>query len=306
VIGLWTPTKPGILRTLALASLAIFAVVSCNETGVSPTASSRDDNYSSGISAFRGLGGKAFGGAIDFRCSVQDENGGPLEFSPTSTHPYFPLDVGYQWEYGGVRNGVPVNLLITVLDETRVINVGTTRDDEPVTFSFETRVVDERWTDQAQDLTRFAWNYFAQREDGAICLFGRDEYSFDDTGTVVDGDGFCGDPDLHLLPPPFEIGDTHLILDTFYQVIGSGPVRVPFGRVTETVRLRSYGLEPGKLDKDGASQVKFSGEMEEKIFASDIGLLFYDGLPLLNFTRNASAPPLPPLSDESSCALEEE
>jgi hypothetical protein len=57
-----------------------------------------------------------------------------------------PFD--YQWTLEGEEDGVPVKLLITVLDEMRLID------------GIMTRVVEEReWEDD--ELVEVSWNYFA-------------------------------------------------------------------------------------------------------------------------------------------------
>lgn len=202
----------------------------------------------------------------------------------TSTNPYFPIIVGYQWTLEGEEDGVPVRALITVLDETRLID------------GVVTRVVEEReWEDD--ELSEISWNYFAEAADGSVCYLGEDVDDIEE-GEVFDHEGrWCAedDPDVNkagiIMPADPQPGMTFQnefapeegALDEA-KIVGSGPVTVPYNDVTtftETIRFREFNPE----DK----------EKDYKVFASDVatgfgGIIIDEVLLLTDFTQNAVDP----------------
>lgn len=94
------------------------------------------------------------------------------ELRPTGRNPYFILEPGYQLELAGGRE----RLVITVLDETKIIDGVTTR------------VVEERETKDGQ-LVEISRNYFAISEaSGDVYYFG-EEVDIYKNGRVVDHEG---------------------------------------------------------------------------------------------------------------------
>jgi hypothetical protein len=202
----------------------------------------------------------------------------------TSTNPYFPIIVDYQWTLEGEEDGVPVKLLMTVLDETRLI-------DEVMT-----RVVEEReWEDDK--LSEVSWNYFAETADGTVCYFGEDVDDIEE-GEIFDHEGrWCAqdDPDVNkagiIMPADPQPGLTFQNEDApdagavdQAKIVGSGPVTVPyngFTTFTETIRFREFNPE----DK----------EKDYKVFAMDLatgfgGIIIDEVLALTGFTQNAVDP----------------
>jgi hypothetical protein len=202
----------------------------------------------------------------------------------TSTNPYFPIIVGYQWTLEGEEDGAPVKLLMTVLDETRLIDGVTTR------------VVEEReWEDE--ELSEVSWNYFAETADGTVCYFGEDVDDIEE-GEVFDHEGrWCAedDPDVNkagiIMPADPQPGLTFQNEDApdagavdQAKIVGSGPVTVPyngFTTFTETIRFREFNPE----DK----------EKDYKVFAMDLatgfgGIIIDEVLALTGFTQNAVDP----------------
>jgi hypothetical protein len=214
-------------------------------------------------------------------CSPSAENfPSPL----TSTNPYFPIIVDYQWTLEGEEDGVPVKLLMTVLDETRLIDGVTTR------------VVEEReWEDE--ELSEVSWNYFAETADGTVCYFGEDVDDIEE-GEVFDHEGrWCAqdDPDVNkagiIMPADPQPGLTFQNEDApeagaldEARIVGSGPITVPyngFTTFTETIRFREFN--PDEKEKD------------YKVFAKDLatgfgGIIIDEVLALTNFTQNAVDP----------------
>ncbi|CAN5124365.1 hypothetical protein BH18GEM1_BH18GEM1_21590 [soil metagenome] len=205
-------------------------------------------------------------------------------FSIQSTNPYFPLHVGHQWKYEGDEDGEFLELLITVLNETRVIDGVTTR------------ILEEReWVDD--ELLEVSWNYFAETSDGTVCYFGEDVDIFEDDEIVHDGAWCADEPGNHagiFMPAdpkpgmkyPNEIAPG--IAEDFAKIIGSGPVTVPAGRFTKTIRVEeTTPLEPGK---------------GYKVFAAETGLVIDGPAELVSFIQGAGQP-LGPIPTNQVCGL---
>jgi hypothetical protein len=201
-------------------------------------------------------------------------------FTTASTNPYFPMQVGDQWSYGGEEDGVPVSLLITVLDVTRLIDGVTTR------------VIEEReWEDD--ELLEVSWNYFAQAGDGTICYFGEDVDIFEDDEIVHNG-AWCADEPENaagiFMPADPQPGMKYRmelapgIAEDEGTIVGSGPVAVPAGAFTETIRVREFN----PLD----------GDKGYKVFAAGTGLVIDGPLELVDFTEGAATPGPPTISEQ--------
>ena len=198
-------------------------------------------------------------------------------FQSTSTHPYFPFVAGDQWYYEGEDE----SLLISVLDQTRVID------------GVETRVVEEReWEDD--ELLEVSWNYFAQAADGTVCYFGEDVDIFEDEQISHEG-AWCADepgsmPGIFMPADP-QPGMTYQTefgpgAQDQVKIVGSGPVTVPYGPFPETVRWREFN--------------PVDGDKGYKVFAEGLGLVIDESLLLIDFEENASAPG-PPIPTDQSC-----
>lgn len=205
-------------------------------------------------------------------------------FSIVSTNPYWPMDVGDQWFLEGEEEGEPVSVLITVLDETRTIDGVTTR------------VVEEReWEDE--ELVEVSWNYFAEASDGTICYFGEDVDEFEDEEIVHEG-AWCADeagnaPGIIMPADPrpgmtFQMEVAPGVAEDEGKIVGIGPVEVPAGLFTETIRVR----ESNPLE----------GDKDFKVYAAGTGILVDGPLELVAFDQNAPAPG-PPVPTDQSCGL---
>lgn len=205
-------------------------------------------------------------------------------FTVESTNPYFPIDVGNQWEYEGEEDGESVRLVITVLDLIRVVD------------GVETRVLEEReFIDD--ELFEVSWNYLTET-GGTLCYYGEDVDIFED-GIVHDG-AWCAqdNPDVNkpgiFMPAnprpgmkyPIEIAPG--IAEDEAKIVGIGPVEVPAGRFTQTIRVEeSTPLEPGK---------------GYKFYAADTGLLIDGPVELVSFVQGAGQPP-GPIPTDQVCGL---
>jgi hypothetical protein len=175
----------------------------------------------------------------------------------TSTNPYFPIEpVGAQWTLEGVEDGTSVKLVMTVLNRTRSID------------DFDTRVIEEREFEGEEgeelELVEISWNYFRENSDGAVCYAGEDVDDIevvDDTPVVVGHEGaWCAEdePDVNK-SGIFMAAESDLRPGTEYlqefapgialdgvRIVGIGPVTVPYGTFTETIRFREFDFIEGK------------------------------------------------------------
>jgi hypothetical protein len=178
-------------------------------------------------------------------------------FTPGSTNPWFPLPVDQVWAYEGEEKGVPVELTITVLDETELV-AGVT-----------TRVVHEHEVEDGE-VIEDSWNYFAQASDGTVCYFGEAVDIYHEDGSVTHEGAWRADdsPDFGpgiFMPADPRVGDRFQmevapgIAEDEGRVVGTGPATVEAGHFPATIRLR----ESNPLD----------GDKGHKVFAHGVGLI---------------------------------
>lgn len=167
-------------------------------------------------------------------------------FSTTSTNPWFPIQVGYIWNYEGEEDGELVELRITVLDQTEAVGGVTTR------------VVEEReWVDG--NLIEVSLNYFAQASDGSVCYFGEAVDIFDpETGELVSHEGAWradeGENAPGIIMPADPVPGLKFVMEVAPGiaedegvVVGSGPAKVGDVTYPETIRIREFNpLDGGK------------------------------------------------------------
>lgn len=187
------------------------------------------------------------------------------DFTLASTNPFFPIAVGSSWLFRGEEDGVPVELLITVLDETEIV-AGVT-----------TRVIEEReWEDG--ELFEVSRNYYAATSDGTVCYFG-EAVDFYENGEIVSHEGSWradapgNAPGIIMPADPrpgmtFQMEAAPGIAADAGKIIGTGPARVPAGLFLDAIRVR----ETNPLD----------GDVGYKIFASGVGLVVDGPLQLVS------------------------
>jgi len=182
-------------------------------------------------------------------------------FSLTSTHPYFPMDVGSEW----VLEGGDERVVVTVLDETETVGGVTTR------------VIEEREFEDGE-LTEVSRNFFAQASDGTVCYFGEDVDNYED-GEVVShesewrADAAGSRPGI-IMPADLRPG-VKFQMEVAPDAADEGEIvevgssaEVPAGTFTDTVRLvESNPLE----DEEG-----------EKVYARDVGMIVDEDLELVS------------------------
>ena len=177
-------------------------------------------------------------------------------FTVESSNPFFPLPVGRVWVYDGDEGGVPVHLEIEVLQRTERV-AGVT-----------TRIVEEReW--QGGELIEISHNFYAQAGDGTVCYFG-EEVDIYEGGEIVSHEGAwrADDPGNRpgiIMPAEprtkvrFQMESAPGIAEDEGTIVGTGPVVVPAGRFTETIKVREFNpLDGGK---------------GTKVFAAGVGLV---------------------------------
>ena len=199
-------------------------------------------------------------------------------FTLQSTNPYFPMDVGRQLILTGEENGESITLQFTVLDRTRVI-AGVT-----------TRVVEEREFVDGE-LSEVTWNYHAEASDGTNCYFGEDVDAYTDTGISHEG-AWCaattGDQPGIFMPADPRPGMTYQnevapgVAEDEAKIVGSGPLTVPYGRFSQTVRVREF--DP------------LTGDKDFKVYAAGVGVIVDGPLELVAVNHTSGVPPQPTLT----------
>lgn len=186
-------------------------------------------------------------------------------FTLNSTNPYYPLGVGSQWFLEGEEDDEFIEVLITVLDETEEVG------------GVITRVVEEReWVDG--ELLEISRNFFAVASDGTVCYFGEDVDIFEDGEVSHEGAWRADEPgnapgiimpaDPHPgMKYPNEIAPG--IAEDEAKVVGVGPIEVPAGRFTETIRIE----ERNPLE----------GDRDYKVFAKDVGIIIDGPIALFSY-----------------------
>ncbi|HSA57140.1 MAG TPA: hypothetical protein VLE53_15615 [Gemmatimonadaceae bacterium] len=201
-------------------------------------------------------------------------------FTIAFTNPYFPAPVGRQWIYEGEEDGEAVSVQITVLDMTRTI-AGVT-----------TRVIEEREFVDGE-LLEVSWNYYVQASDGSVCYYGEDVDIYEEGGITHEG-AWCASasgnaPGIFVPGDPrpgamFPMEQAPGIAEDQGKVVGSGPVEVPLGRFTETIRIEeSNPLEGGK---------------GYKVFAAGVGLVVDGPLELTAVNQTSGVPDQPVLTQQ--------
>lgn len=180
---------------------------------------------------------------IEYTSSFRTEN---CTFSATGSNPYFILEPNYQQVFVGNESGAEVELIITVLNETREVN-GT-----------ETRVVEERETENGE-LVEVSRNFFAIcDETNSIFYFGEEVDDYEN-GTIVGHEGawLAGEADNKagmFMPGTVLLGARYyqeiapnIAVDRAEIIEIDGELVVPAGSFDDVlVVVESNPLEPGE------------------------------------------------------------
>jgi hypothetical protein len=197
----------------------------------------------------------------------------PLEncnFTSTGKNDYFILEPGYQIILEGEEDGEKLQLIMTVLNETKIVN------------GVENRVVEERET-EGGNLVEVSRNYFAicSPANNAI-YFGEDVDMYED-GKIVSHEGAWltgqnGAKAGMIMPGKIEVGLK------YYQEISPGVAedRAEIVSVNDTLDT-SAGTFSKVLKTEETNPLK-PGEKEFKFYAPGIGLIQDEALKLVKHT----------------------
>jgi hypothetical protein len=200
------------------------------------------------------------------------------KFKNQGENPYFILKPGYQLVFEGEEDGESLRLEITVLNETKTINV-------PEIGDVRTRVVEEVETVNGEPL-EVSRNFFAicsPRND--VIYFGEEVDIYED-GVIVSHEGawLAGQPDENgLAEPGLIMPGTFLLGSRYFQEIAEGiamdraehtamglEVTVPAGTFADCVQvIETTPLEPGSET--------------EKIYCPEVGLVIDDVFELVEY-----------------------
>jgi hypothetical protein len=195
----------------------------------------------------------------------------PNDLTSTGRNPYFVLEPGYQLVFEGGAE----RLVITVLNETKVVN------------GVETRVVEERETKNGA-LVEVSRNYFAiSRRTNSVFYFGEDVDMYEN-GKVKSHEGawVAGVngarfglmvPGLPLVGARYYVEIAPRVAMDRAQIVGlGGRLATPAGSFTDVMRMEeTTPLEPGVR--------------EYKLFAPGVGLIQDGSLKLVRYGRGSAA-----------------
>jgi hypothetical protein len=197
---------------------------------------------------------------------------GICEFSTVGANNYFILEPGYKAILGSLENSDDSQLIITVLDETKMVN------------GIETRIVEERETED-RELTESSRNYFAIcNPTSDVFYFGEDVDMYQD-GEVINHDGSWlagidnASPGL-IMPGTVEVGMK------YYQEIAPGIAEDRAEIIDENDKISTPAGNFEKVLKIEESNPLEPSIKELKYYAPQIGLVQDEDLMLINHTNN--------------------
>jgi hypothetical protein len=189
------------------------------------------------------------------------------DFTLKSTNDYFPLGVGSRWLLRGKEDGVPVELRITVLEETEVVG------------GVRTRVIEERHIENGE-LAEVSRNFFAATKEGTACYLGEEVDIYED-GEIVSHEGAWradapgNRPGIFIPADPrvgmkYDMEGAPGVAEDEGEIVAKGKrERVPAGTFTKTIRIR----ELNRLD----------GGVDFKVFARGVGIIVDGPLSLVKY-----------------------
>jgi hypothetical protein len=193
------------------------------------------------------------------------------DFASTGKNSYFILEPGYQVILEGEEDGEKLQLVMTVLNETKVVD------------GIETRVVEEKET-EGGNLVEVSRNYFAicKPTNNAI-YFGEDVDMYED-GEIVSHEGAWlagqnGAKAGMIMSDKVEVGLK------YYQEIAPGVAedRAEIVSVNDTLDTPAGTFEQ-VLKTEETNPLK-PGEKEFKFYALGIGLIQDEAIKLVKYTR---------------------
>jgi hypothetical protein len=193
------------------------------------------------------------------------------DFASTGENSYFILEPGYQVILEGEENGEELQLTMTVLDETKLVD------------GVQTRVVEEMES-EGGNLVEVSRNYFAIcKPTNDAFYFGEDVDIYED-GEIVSHEGTWlagqnGAKAGMIMPGKVEVGMK------YYQEIAPGVAedRAEIVSVNEVLDTPA-GKFQNVLKTEETNPLEPSEE-EYKFYASGIGLIQEEGLKFVNYTQ---------------------
>jgi hypothetical protein len=192
------------------------------------------------------------------------------DFVSSGENSYFVLEPGYQVILGGQEDGEELELVMTVLNETTVID------------GVETRVVEEKET-EGGNLVEVSRDYFAicKPTNNAIYLGEVDMYK---DGKIVSHEGawLAGENGFKagmIMPGKAEVGFK------YYQEIAPGVAedRAEIMSANDTLDTPAETFK--RVLKTEETNPLKSGEKEFKFYAPGIGLIQDEAIKLVNYTK---------------------
>jgi hypothetical protein len=194
------------------------------------------------------------------------------DFVSSGENSYFVLEPEYQVILGGQEEGEELQLVMTVLNETKVVD------------GVETRVVEEKET-EGGNLVEVSRNYFAMcKPTNNAFYFGEDVDMYED-GKIVSHEGAWlagqnGSKAGMIMPGKAEVGLK------YYQEIAPGVAedRAEIMSVNDTLDTPA-GTFKQVLKTEETNPLK-PGEKETKFYAPGIGLIQDEAIKLVNYTKS--------------------
>jgi hypothetical protein len=192
-------------------------------------------------------------------------------FDSRGSNTYFILKPGHQSVLEGQEDGEMIDLVITVLNETKVVD------------GIETRVVEERESED-EELVEISRNYFAVcKPTNDVFYFGEDVDDYED-GEIVSHEGAWlaganGSKAGMIMPGKVEVGLKYYqeiargVAEDRAEIIGvNNTLDTPAGNFQNVLKTEETNpLEPG--------------EKEFKFYAPGIGLIQEEALVLVKYTK---------------------
>jgi hypothetical protein len=193
------------------------------------------------------------------------------DFASSGENNYFVLEPGYQVILGGQEDREELQLVMTVLNETKVVD------------GIETRVVEEKET-EGDNLVEVSRNYFAMCKPANNAIYFGEEVDIYKDGKIISHEGGWmagenGSKAGMIMPGKVEVGLK------YYQEIAPGVAedRAEIISVNDTLDT-PYGTFKQVLKTEETNPIE-PGEKEFKLYAPGIGLIQDEAIKLVKHTK---------------------
>ena len=192
-------------------------------------------------------------------------------FVSTGENSYFILKPGYQVTLEGEEDGEELQLVITVLKETKIVN------------GIETRVVEEKET-EGGNLVEISRNYFALCKPTNNAIYFGEDVDIYESGEIVSHEGAWlagqnGSKAGLVMPGKVEVG-----LKYYQEIVpGVAEDRAKIVSVNDSM-VTPAGTFDQVLKTEETNPLK-PEEKEFKFYAPGIGLIQEEAIKLVNYTK---------------------